>query len=492
MCRVWCHCCICFCQHLEQMLFPFIHHQMCGESLWVVIPYPERDKLYQLVREMATAHASWSARQGKKKGSGKAKTAPTPTAAADVATLSRILLFSKNLFPPLSLLDKHGIQYYRIPLKAGQVLIAHGGFAHFGFSTAKGETHSFATNVATEAWLTTGGPEFIIHFFEWVAGLDRMDEVDTGRNRGRSKLHPLLKEHGISAAQLTCALNACPPSYTCSLLHGIKADLLQHVRDPSRTVCQYALTSQQAQAVIAKLDSALVLLHAARSFLRRHYADDVERLVCTCGREGESSADAEMNADSEWQSSNPSPSCSPSTRSTRGRKAYADQSSVTTTAAAATATDVDDDCEDEPVPAPATTAAAVAAQQAAAPDQLAEQSVAEQENPQQDALMEQEEEPQQRQLSHCTSMHRSVAGEEAPLPLTAEQRRDGERFAGLRVAFQHSYIEPPHGETTQQQRTKKQDLQTGAARDADAKGELDLPTVRDETRSQQTNGSCML
>jgi len=155
---------------------------------------------------------------------------------------------------------------------------------------------------------------------------------------------------------------------------------------------------------------------------------------------------------------------------------------------------VDDDCEDEPVPAPATTAAAVAAQQGqpAAADQLAEQSVAEQENPQQDALMEQEEEPQQRQLSHCTSMHRSVAGEEAPLTLTAEQRRDGERFAGLRVAFQHSYIEPPHGETTQQQRTKKQDLQTGAARDADAKGELDLPTVRDVTRSQQTNGSCML
>jgi hypothetical protein len=55
--------------------------------------------------------------------------------------------------------------------------------------------------------------------------------------------------------------------------------------------------------------------------------------------------------------------------------------------------------------------------------------VAEQENPQQDALMEQEEEPQQHQLSHYTSLHRSVAGEKAPLTLTAEQRRDGERFA---------------------------------------------------------------
>jgi len=110
------------CQHLEQMLFPFIHHQMCGESLWTVIPYSERDKLYQLVQEMATAHASWLARQKTKKGSGKAQTkahSPTPTAAADVAPLSRILLFSKNLFPPLSLLDKHDIQYYRIPLKAG-------------------------------------------------------------------------------------------------------------------------------------------------------------------------------------------------------------------------------------------------------------------------------------------------------------------------------------------------------------------------------------
>src|SRR3954453_22405455 len=103
------------------MLFPFVHQQQCGESLWIVIPYSERDKLYRLVYEMVSARAAWLARQSKKsKHQGKTRPVLAPSLpAVETATISRILLFSKNLFPPLSLLAKHEIQFYRIPLKAG-------------------------------------------------------------------------------------------------------------------------------------------------------------------------------------------------------------------------------------------------------------------------------------------------------------------------------------------------------------------------------------
>jgi len=288
---------------------------MCGESLWIVIPYPERDKLYQLVQEMATAHASWSARQGKKKSSSKAQTradslpAPAPTAAADVATLSRILLFSKNLFPPLSLLAKHGIKYYRIPLKAGQVLIAHGGFSHCGFSTAKGETHSIASNMVTERWLTTGGPEFLIHFFEWVQRLSQMDKASAGMGKGRSKLRAQLDELGISIDQLSTALNVCPPAYACGLLRGMKADLLRYARAFSQratasapdVVGLYTLTAEETGAAIVKLDRAMELLHAVRSFLQQYYVDpcsDFHR-VCDCGRSEDADAMLALFADKE-------------------------------------------------------------------------------------------------------------------------------------------------------------------------------------------------
>jgi hypothetical protein len=123
------------------------------------------------------------------------------------SSLASILLYSKTLFPPLSLLKKYGIQHHTVTLRAGQVLIAHGGFAHYGFSTAAGETHSFASNFMTEQWLLTGGPEFVVDFFTWVKEMQQ-----------RNVTLAQMEESGISANQMAIALNTWPAAYTCSLL----------------------------------------------------------------------------------------------------------------------------------------------------------------------------------------------------------------------------------------------------------------------------------
>jgi hypothetical protein len=83
-------------------------------------------------------------------------------------------------------------------LKAGQVLIAHGGFAHYGFSTAKSETHSLASNMVTEDWFRTGGPQFLVRYYDWVKTLQQIKDLDKH-----------LQEHGLTTEHLANALNQC-------------------------------------------------------------------------------------------------------------------------------------------------------------------------------------------------------------------------------------------------------------------------------------------
>jgi hypothetical protein len=191
--------------HIEQWLLPFVHHQLSGESTWILVPHAERHKLAVVVQQMAHVRRMYLSAGEDDEGD-----LPSHSLVAPV------FLYSKSLLPPLSLLDEHGIQYHRIQLRGGQVLVAHGGFAHFGFNTGAGETHAFACNIMSEEWLTSGGPQFVVHFFEWMLDLSDLEpaQLDAG-----------LLAHGLDAGDLQNALNTCPPAYSCSLLRALCTDL---------------------------------------------------------------------------------------------------------------------------------------------------------------------------------------------------------------------------------------------------------------------------
>jgi len=209
--------------------------------------------------------------------------------------LSRIAFFSKSLFPPLSLLKKHDVQHYCVTLTSGQVLIAHGGFAHYGFSTTAGETLSLASNLFTQEWLKEGGPQFLVEYGVWVQHLATLeDEVG-----GRAEFEQLLSSHGLTLDQLANALNVCPPAYTCQLLHALKVELQDHLQHPDRCVCgPYALTKEEATSVLQLVGEAHHLLHAARPFLERYYVDPSSEYcqVCCCCT---SSSDSGSNNDND-------------------------------------------------------------------------------------------------------------------------------------------------------------------------------------------------
>lgn len=260
------------------MLFPFVHHQLVCESLWIVIPYSQHHKLSRVVEEMTTVRVKWLQRQ-QPKGA-----ALSPLDREFTACLSSIPFYSKNLFPPLSLLDKHDVQYYRVPLKAGQVLMAHGGFAHYGFSTSKSETYSLASNMVTEEWFRTGGPQFLVRYFEWVKEMQRLATTGSSPSSSQStSFEEQLQAHGITFHQLANALNLCPPSFSCALLRGMKADLRRHL-NKKQCVATYTLDPAEIDTTLLALDRAHSLLHEVRPFLERFYVDSNSTLfqVCSC------------------------------------------------------------------------------------------------------------------------------------------------------------------------------------------------------------------
>jgi len=267
--------------HVEQMLFPFLHHQIYGDSLWVLIPLSERDKLATAINELVTTRAAWlSSLHEHQRHDTESDRLSISSASINTMLLSRIAFYSKSLFPPLSLLQKHDVQYYCVTLTSGQVLLAHGGFAHYGFSTTAGETLSLASNLFTQEWLTEGGPQFLVDYGVWVQQLAALeDEV------GRAEFEELLSSHGLTLDQLANALNVCPPAYTCQLLRALKAELQDHLHHPERCVCgPHTLTSQEATSVFQLLLEAHHLLHTARPFLERYYVDPSSEYfqVCSC------------------------------------------------------------------------------------------------------------------------------------------------------------------------------------------------------------------
>ncbi len=251
--------------HVEQWLLPFVHHQVCGQSVWIIVAQRDREKMLAVANEMAMVRV--------RKGGGSSDTA---------ALVSPTLFYSKSLFPPLSLLAKYGVRYRRVVLDAGQMLLAHGGCVHYGFSTQAGETYSFACNVLDEHWLVSGGPEFVLQFLEWVMDLSELRP---------EQLQHQLTLYGLDKRHVRAALNTCPPAYTCCLLKAIRTDLQAHLAwqaDPTAPAprVRYIVSSVDVRLALGNLDDALSVLHqpSVRQLYLRFYTTKADPCshVCKC------------------------------------------------------------------------------------------------------------------------------------------------------------------------------------------------------------------
>lgn len=259
--------CLILSQQIEPMMYPFIHHQLCGESFWTLISYSQRDKLEKLVEVMATTHAKRTKRLNRLSLFGPESDDETPAmtvSTENTRILSKIPFYAKNLLPPYSLLREHGIEFKTILLQSGQVLIASGSFAHFGWTTMRSwtDSHSLASHMVTEEWLQQGGPQFLVQYFKWVQQLQQMEDLDQQ-----------LKEYALAPHQLTDALNQCPPLYACSMLRGMTTNLRHHLNPETKCKCvgKYSFNDADTEKYLALLDEAKSLLHEVRPFLINIY-----------------------------------------------------------------------------------------------------------------------------------------------------------------------------------------------------------------------------
>ena len=228
-----------FNMHFEQLLFPFTHQQISGRSIWYIVPYCELPKLYKVAATMLRTRL---------------KASHTLTE-SQIDDFARVLLYTKQLFPPLTLLQQHGVRYEVKELRANETITAHGGSVHFGFNTEAGETLAFAINHVTQEWLRDG-PQFLVDFFTWAQRLQAVP-----------RLAGLLASCSLSLQQLKEAFNLCPHFITCNFVRGLVADLHDLLDGNKNSVCLQLnehLTTETCRESLTHLSSAFKLIHETR------------------------------------------------------------------------------------------------------------------------------------------------------------------------------------------------------------------------------------
>jgi hypothetical protein len=269
--------------HIEQMLFSFNHHQLEGQSLWIIVPFDQLGKLYKVGAKLYEKLYK-----------------PEGLSEAQLLTMGRALVLSKQLFLSPKFLEEHGILHKQVLLNAGDSLSSHGGCAHFGFSTRPGKTVSVATNTCTDLWLKQG-LEYLVEHFTFVADLKKLwnNRHSTARPtswklESPSKLKAKDQSDQLKSIQqiINKAINNCPPNFVCAFLRGLWADLnlLRSEEKDARdlTVCSYpALTSNNNyKSEIEKFCRQILLvigwLHNSQDFL-----DEMDDDCAVCKEEKE-------------------------------------------------------------------------------------------------------------------------------------------------------------------------------------------------------------
>jgi hypothetical protein len=267
--------------HIEQMLFSFVHHQVSGSSQWYIIPFSELSKVYELAADMYDAFYPGA----------------DPALEPKQRTLlGRALLYSKQLFPPEQLLRQHKIVFEIKRLHTRDTLVAHGGFAHFGFSTSGGQTVSMASNSATDRWLEDGIPWLKDHY----EFLDKL--YDLVQKRSIDTLGSPLKDKSITLLPLEEVVRkthfVTPDNFACSFLRGLYADLgvafglpdSQFEAKPNEALCSYPNTSRERAIAVRLACQRLVKrIHEQRPWKQ---ATDTNSCVPSC----DSSAPKEPNS----------------------------------------------------------------------------------------------------------------------------------------------------------------------------------------------------
>lgn len=257
----------CFFMHQEQLYLGFTHHQMSGDSLWIVIEAGQRTKLRLLVYRMALARMK-SLNRSVDESQFNAKQIQ------NLKDVSWILFLAKMLFPPLSLLNEHGIIWHPQFIQAGRVITGDGDAVHFGFSISDAQTVSFARNQFDVDYLYTGPEKVLVHY-EWVARIDALHKAD--------ELEEYMDQLAIDPDWLRLALNIAPAELTCVLFSELLKDLTDknssHAMEENEPGSYHVYSEEHLDKLRGKngiIEKILNKLHASTNLLNKHYKDTTE------------------------------------------------------------------------------------------------------------------------------------------------------------------------------------------------------------------------
>ncbi|MDR3547413.1 MAG: hypothetical protein P4M11_03915, partial [Candidatus Pacebacteria bacterium] len=294
----------CFALHHEQEFHTFYHHQLHGQSRWIVFHPEDADRILPEIVEPMVRAIYFSQPD--------AATQTEEERNRRIKNLATILFRAKTIFPPLSVLKAAKIRYEMIDLMEGEILIGWGSLAHCGYGT-RGSTVALASNLITTDWLIEGRKnlDHLLAHFQWIQEMakmpssrkwvEEMTQVRKIKNKKEREEKVLEKkctvpkeltaphqagkdstlqyedqphESESAAYLLQQALNHCPPNHVCALLKGIREAARKNEKEVKLTDAQSKL-----------IEEIEAILHdpTVREFLQLAYvSEELFFQLCWC------------------------------------------------------------------------------------------------------------------------------------------------------------------------------------------------------------------
>ena len=236
--------------HDEQLSMHFTHHQLQGESFWIILALDQRKKIEAMVMSLLQKETEACDAEGTSKFK---------------KAMAMIHYHGKGLMPSLELLDEHRIKHHCVLLRQGEVITGRG--PHFGMSVGQATTTSLATNQLDHLWLLGGGLDRCERALHWL---------DTLATASEEQFDAWMEAYHISPDTLTKALNQHPPDFFCAVLEALAADPDEDVDLKKHSKVLEKVVDEDGKTVSERCQAMLDILHSERvtSFLQRRWVGE--------------------------------------------------------------------------------------------------------------------------------------------------------------------------------------------------------------------------
>jgi len=263
-----------FAIHTEQIAAPFIHHQLFGHAIWYFISSKQRKEFmiwlrkYIVYKTVAKPHTNNTLKQWIEPGAYNKLNINN-----EIESLIDLIIIAKRIIPDPLEIQENGFNILEVHVTEDTYIMGNGDWFHYGINTCPISV-GFAINILPVNWITYG----IDYIYEILNSFILADIfIKKVKKNPMEVLHDTTTVPAFSVCLqenndvVHNALNNIPHQFTCALLHGLKTEIEEKIKNPESknlTVDLPQLETKEYQRLNQLIIKNIQMLHQLKLFFK--------------------------------------------------------------------------------------------------------------------------------------------------------------------------------------------------------------------------------